>query len=137
MNVARLQEFTDSLRTEVAQLRHRGLNADVLAVLLSDPMRVENLPPEQLPELLGQVARLEAVLRLRLNHQPLANGSEVPPAKTGPDRLLTPQDVSKILQRSVRYVYDHADEWPFTRRLGTRTIRFDSEGFDRWLERQR
>ena len=44
MNVARLQEFTDSLRTEVAQLRHRGLSepADVLESVANDHERVLN-----------------------------------------------------------------------------------------------
>ncbi len=44
MNVARLQEFTDSLRTEVAQLRHRGLSelADVLESVANDHEQVLN-----------------------------------------------------------------------------------------------
>ena len=44
MNVARLQEFTDSLRTEVAQLRHRGLSemADVLESVANDHERILN-----------------------------------------------------------------------------------------------
>jgi len=42
MNVARLQEFTDSLRTEVAQLRHRGMaeSADVLESVANDHEQV-------------------------------------------------------------------------------------------------
>ena len=44
MNVARLQEFTDSLRIEVAQLRHRGLAelADVLESVANDHEQVLN-----------------------------------------------------------------------------------------------
>lgn len=42
MNVARLQEFTDGLRTEVAQLRHRGLSelADCLESVANDHEQV-------------------------------------------------------------------------------------------------
>ena len=44
MNVARLQKFTDSLRAEVAQLRHRGLAelADVLESVANDHEQVLN-----------------------------------------------------------------------------------------------
>ena len=44
MNIDCLQEFTDNLRTEVAQLRHRGLSetADVLESVANDHEQVLN-----------------------------------------------------------------------------------------------
>ena len=112
------------------------MNPETLAALLSDPARAECLLPEELPEALGQVARLEAVLRQHLN-QPLGNGSPsgVPPARIEPDRFLKAKEVAEILRKTPRYVYDHAKNWPFTKKIGPRGLLFSEKGLHRWLAR--
>jgi predicted DNA-binding transcriptional regulator AlpA len=52
------------------------------------------------------------------------------------DRLLTATEVAERLHTSRRYVYEHAAEFPFTRRLGTRPVRFSERGLVRWLARR-
>ena len=52
-----------------------------------------------------------------------------------PDHMLTAIELAERLSVSPRHVYDHADQWPFTKRLG-RTLRFSERGFERWLCRQ-
>lgn len=56
-----------------------------------------------------------------------------------PLRLLTASEVAERLQVKPRVVFGRARsaEWaPFTRRLGRKQLRFDAEGFERWLARQ-
>lgn len=50
----------------------------------------------------------------------------------GPDRYLTADEVAARLNVSKRVVYQHADRWPFTQRVG-RVVRFSERGFLRWL----
>jgi predicted DNA-binding transcriptional regulator AlpA len=68
-----------------------------------------------------------------------ALGPEAPPA-TGngaPDRLLTAKETAKLLGVSPKYIYEHADEYPFTRRLGKKTLRFSAQGIERFLAKTR
>lgn len=106
----------------------------VLAELAADPERVEQVPAADLPALLEAVEGLKARLWLRLTRpEPNGNGRK---GEAEPDRLLTVEDVAEILSADVRYVYDHADGWPFTRRPSPRTLRFSERALYRWLERQ-
>ena len=52
-----------------------------------------------------------------------------------PDRLLTVREAAKRLGVSTRYVYARADDYPFTKRLGPKTLRFSERGIERWLAR--
>ena len=52
-----------------------------------------------------------------------------------PDRLLTAEELAKRLHASRRYVYEHADEFPFTVRLPGRMVRFSERGYERWVKR--
>jgi predicted DNA-binding transcriptional regulator AlpA len=58
------------------------------------------------------------------------------PAPTA-DRLLTAKQVAERLQLSHEEVYRQAKRWPFTRKLGPRTLRFSEAGLNRWLDRRR
>lgn len=49
------------------------------------------------------------------------------------DQLLDVEAVAERLDVQERYVYDHADDWPFTRRLSPRKLRFSERGLNRWL----
>ena len=60
------------------------------------------------------------------------------PQPTGKlDRLLTAAEVAERLNVGRRFVYDHAEKWPFTKRLDEGTLRFSERGLDRWLEHRR
>ena len=90
---------------------------------------------ERLPELLGALARLEALARLRLAEH---GGSPEPQPEGKPaERLMDVNAAAELLGVEPRWIYDRADRLPFTRRLGKRTLRFSESGLLRWLETRR
>jgi predicted DNA-binding transcriptional regulator AlpA len=50
--------------------------------------------------------------------------------------LLTVEQLATYFQKSPTWVYRHAHEWPFTRRIGS-SLRFDPKALDQWLRLQR
>jgi excisionase family DNA binding protein len=109
-----------------------------LAVLISDPERLEDVPSDALPELLGELETLKARLWTRL--QAVGGLQGVPAAQrsgNGADRLLTVQEVAERLSVTERWVYRKAGSLPFTRKLGTGTLRFSERGLERWKEARR
>jgi excisionase family DNA binding protein len=63
-----------------------------------------------------------------------ANFRSVEPQQ--PDRLLTVAEVATRLGISRKHVYQRAHRWPFTRKLGVKSLRFEQRGLERWLARQ-
>ena len=57
------------------------------------------------------------------------NGSE-------PDQLVDINKAAEILDVKVRYLYEHHDRFPFTRRIG-RHLRFSTRGIARYVARKR
>jgi predicted DNA-binding transcriptional regulator AlpA len=60
----------------------------------------------------------------------LQNGSGHAPEK---DRLLSPKEAAEILGQDVRWLYRHANELPFTRRISRKNLRFSEAGLRRWI----
>ena len=60
---------------------------------------------------------------------PGANGAD-------PDQLINVNEAAEILGVKVRYLYEHHDQLPFTRRIG-RQLRFSKQGITRYLARPR
>ncbi len=69
--------------------------------------------------------------------RPLLKTGDRPQTAAKSDRLLTAAEVAERLNVGRRFVYDHADKWPFTKRLDEGTLRFSERGLDRWLEHRR
>src|SRR6266852_610371 len=63
------------------------------------------------------------------------NGAAPTPEPAQPDRLLTVSEAATRLGVSRRYVYGHANQYPFARRLGPKTLRFSERGLEKWLAR--
>jgi predicted DNA-binding transcriptional regulator AlpA len=105
-----------------------------LAALLTDPTRAAEVPSEQVPRLLCQLAALQTVLAARLATVPGA----VPRTDDGQggDRLLTAREVHARTTLSVAWVYRHADALPFCRRVG-RKVLFSEAGLTTWLATRR
>jgi predicted DNA-binding transcriptional regulator AlpA len=101
-----------------------------LADLLADPSRVADVAPEKVPALLGELELLRAMLWAR-NQPPPA---PAPPATngSGPDTWLKVDEAAERLAVSRRWLYTHAAELPFTKRLATGTLRFSERGLERW-----
>ena len=49
--------------------------------------------------------------------------------------LLTVEQVAERLAVPPGWIYKRAPSCPFTRKLGHRTLRFDPDGFQAWLDR--
>jgi len=100
-----------------------------LAAVLADPARVSELGPEEVAAALEDLAVVRAALVSRLSSvAPSPNGRE------HEDRLLTPEQAAARLGLTVRQVYRRAHRFPFTTRLGRRTLRFSEAGLNRWLK---
>jgi hypothetical protein len=52
-------------------------------------------------------------------------------------RLLTPEEAAGRLSVTVRWLYRHAGQLPFTRKLSRKVLRFEAAGLERWLKEQR
>lgn len=59
---------------------------------------------------------------------------KTPTQRALPAALLTPQDVATLLSVELRWIYRHASEWPFTRKLGRKCLRFDPVGLRKWID---
>lgn len=106
--------------------------SDRLAQLAADPEGVDDLPREDVPDVLSEVEALRARLWARLT-RPERNGGPPQAEDNGADRLLTVEELAEVLNVDERYVYRRADRWPFTVRLSERKLRFSEEGLQRWL----
>jgi len=80
---------------------------------------VEEWPPDALPDLLGELARVTAVATLRLHE----NGAAPAPPTNKLGRHLTADEVAERLGVSTKWCYDHADELGAVR-LSGRAVRF-------------
>jgi excisionase family DNA binding protein len=113
------------------------VSADLLT-LLADPERADALSPDQLAELIGQAAALQAKLWARLQlTRPAVVATSSSTAAPEPDRLLSAEEAAERLGVGKRWMYRHAGELPFTRRLTGGTLRFSSRGLERWKEARR
>lgn len=103
--------------------------------LLIEPATVNEISPEQATLLLGKLTNLQALLVARLS----MGATTVPTAETRPleDRLLTPREAAARLGVTVRWLYRHAGDHLFTRRLSRRTLRFSEAGIARYLSQRR
>ena len=99
---------------------------DALGAVLADPARVSEVPREQALELLGRLAAVQAALVARVAAEPTAPTR--PEAAPAPDRLLRPREAAARLGVTVRWLYRHADQLPYTRRLSRRVLRFSNAG---------
>jgi len=91
---------------------------------------VTELPIEELPDLIGDLARLQAKANARLYWQ----GGSSPPASSE-DEVLTVEQVAKILKRSSDYVYRscHRKDGIPHGRDGTRLF-FKRSKVNQWVE---
>ncbi len=89
--------------------------------------QVPEVPTEAIPTLIIQSAALQSALAARLA---MLTGTD---HADGPDRLLTPAAMADLMSVSVRTVYRSKGRWPFTRKLGPRTLRFSEAHYHRWL----
>ena len=121
-------------------LRHTGRSMTEpdplkrLAWLIADPSKVDVVPPEEIPDIMAALEGVRARLLSRLVATSLPQ-AEPEPSETK-DKLLKVEEAAKVLSVKPKWIYEHADALPFTRRLSERTIRCSEQDLKRWLERQ-
>ncbi|MGH7332642.1 MAG: helix-turn-helix transcriptional regulator [Candidatus Rokuibacteriota bacterium] len=119
-------------------LAPRPASVPSLAAILADRALLDTLPVATLVELRRQCGYLredlDAVLTRRLQAQPTMEPARAEPER---ERLLTPDEAATRLGVKLTWMYRHAGDLPFTRRLGRKTLRFDEAGLQRWQATRR
>ena len=110
-----------------------GSNGLASAALRELGLRVAELPASQLPEMIGELARVQALLLARLT----TGAQEAVRPSTEPERLLGAPEAAQRLGVSRRWLYAHAHDLPFARRLSPRIVRFSLHGLERWKAARR
>ncbi len=107
----------------------------LLADLLTDPGRVQELPSGAIPALLAQCAALQAALAARmLDTQEESPRREEPPTGDG-DRWLTAEQAHTISGLGVQWLYRHWRTVPGAKKFSRRRLRFHGPAFRRWLKK--
>ena len=111
------------------------MNDTDLAALLAAPKQI---PPEAIPQVVGELERLKTSLVGRLVAEKSRNNSESDKSEdTEEDRLLTVKEAAKRLGVCPDYLYRNKN-LPFRVRLpNSRKALFSSQGIDRYLKSQR
>jgi excisionase family DNA binding protein len=84
---------------------------------------VTELPPEQLPRLLGELEEIRCTALARLS---------APATPQIQEQLLDVEAAAQRLGVSRDYLYRHHAGLPFTRRMG-KALRFSALGLEKWL----
>lgn len=114
-------------------------SAELAAMLRGDVASIATMPAERVPTLLAEVLSLQLKLAAvgdALHARSLTNGGSG--ARQGcSEPLLDVQAAAERLGMSADWLYRHARQLPFTRRVGRRAVKFDPEGLARWVATQR
>jgi predicted DNA-binding transcriptional regulator AlpA len=97
--------------------------------LLAD---LDGLPTEAVPEAIGQLETAKAKLWGRL----MVPAPTVP-ALDDPETTVDVHGAARLLGMSQGWLYRNARRLPFTRRVGTRSLRFSVAGIRRYLASRR
>jgi len=79
-------------------------------------------------QLAGLVSRLSAELTARL-----LTASPSPAGPPAPEWALTAAEAARKLGKSRRWLFEHAAELPFIRRVSRKTLVADEAGLKRWI----
>src|SRR5262249_43154584 len=98
--------------------------------LIADPIRTTEVPPECIAAILAEVSQQEAhlVLARSILAARLATAMDVAQLHRDADDLLDAHQAARRLGMSIGWLYKNARKFPFTRRIGRRTLRFSAAG---------
>lgn len=102
-----------------------------LAEIIKDPAKAADLPEEAIPELRGELARLDTILLVTL----LSRGDSQSAAPQG-DRLLDVEAAARKLGTTPDWLYRNASRLPFAIRVGKKQLRFSETGIDRYIHQK-
>jgi hypothetical protein len=109
------------------------MSGDFLAEL---DKAVAEAPLEALPDLVGRLARLQAVATLRLQITRQAAVRPLEAVVGGPDRSLSVDEVAERLGRATSWVYRHGPELPFRFTLPGGRFGYSEAGLNRYMRRR-
>ena len=101
---------------------------DILSIL-RDPATLDQISPSEVPDVVGAMEALKFRLLFRLVGNPTGEKS---PAPVEADTLLTAKQAAPLLNVTPHWLYRHARQLPFTRRLSRKVLRFSESGLRRW-----
>jgi predicted DNA-binding transcriptional regulator AlpA len=104
--------------------------AEWLVRALLDPADLDRLSRAEAASILVELAALQASLAARLSAPPAAPTNQSKARE--PDRLMTVDEVAVRLGVTPRWLYRHAKQLPFTRKLSRRTLRFSEMALRHW-----
>ncbi len=108
-----------------------GVSPDRLARLLQDPAEVAEVPPQEIPTLLGELERLKAVLWARMTSAAAENGRPEVPAEA--DRWVGPEEAAALLGLTPQQL-SRRRKIP-RKKIGHRTVRYSLAALKRYLAR--
>jgi predicted DNA-binding transcriptional regulator AlpA len=117
------------------QWRDREDSRPSLAELVHSPQLAADLPPESILPLLTKLNVLESILTTRVPQIPTI-AKENGGVQLN-DHLLNPKEAAARLNVTVKWLYRHAKQLPFTKRLSRKALRFSEQGLQRWLTAKR
>lgn len=107
-----------------------------LAPIVAEIERVaREAPLEALSELSGALARVGALVSLRLATEPLRDLKEALQAGARAERLLTVQEAAQRLGLTEDWLYRNHGRLPFALKVGEQTLRFSESGLERWIRK--
>ena len=109
------------------------MSADLSALLLELERVLAALSPEEIPRLVGDLEKLQAIAYARLTAA--AVNDQPRPAGAAHDELLDIEEAAHRLSLSTDWLYRRAKELPFTVRLG-RGLRFSARGIERYIHQR-
>ncbi len=128
MNIRRLVPPGPPAKEPSTDDGHPPSLLDVVAA----PHQISNLPRETIVPLLCQLSALQSALTARLveTKEAAQNHDSNDPT----DQLLTPTQAAAMMGVTKGWIYRHAHRFPFTKRLGRKTLRFSKQGLKRWIQ---
>jgi predicted DNA-binding transcriptional regulator AlpA len=111
-------------------LRHSHPEAPDRPSLLPPVEAVDTIELATLPVFLAALAALQTRAAARMA---LAASPPYPAPEPAAETLLDARTAAARLGMSTDWLYRNKDKLPFTRRVGTRTVRFSESGITRWL----
>jgi hypothetical protein len=101
-----------------------------LAEIISDPKRAGDVQKDAIPLLMAQLVAVQSALLARFLTDPHSQSAQVP--NNEKDILLTADQAAPLLNVTPNWLYRHARQLPFSRRLSRKVLRFSEAGIRRW-----
>ena len=108
-----------------------------LVDLIARPEELERAEPRECADLLGELVRLETLVRLRIDTATMTTRTTTP--KNGNDEgvFLLPEEAAEIARVDVKWLLRNTSDLPFRRQPTRKRIRFEEHGFRAWLKARR